>query len=420
MEFVTTLFGIFGYLLFLSICYLCFRHSAAVLGSKLNITACLAFPLAVICTLQVYLTYFTGFYSKPSLKYWLLLCLYIIITAVIESISTRFVNIKKYSTIKSDIHIYEMGSVMNIVITIFIIYACYDSYQMVSTMDLSIILQDDFQDDFGASAGGSFYARVFLMIMATYYLGYGKDWKSILLGLLCFFPSLIINTKGVIFIPIIAAFIVRYLNGYIKNVSRTLINIGLIGSVIFFSSYMWEFITYGENPLTDSYRWQYIGEKLLYYLTSGVQGFSSNLNTLDSVTYFNKAENITIAPFANFLSKFGVMESVRPISERIQMIGKMPLYGQCDTNVATYIGTIYLYNNFFCGLILHSFWVAVTTVIRVKAIKYRQPFSVCLFALFATVYVLGWFDFYFMQTFWVYMIVMVLILNVFNKLVVVK
>ncbi len=386
----------------------------SVTRSILNVTSCLSVPLAIICTLQVYLTYFAGFYSKPDIVYWILLSLYVILTVLVESYISKITNAKKYTLIKGHETSYRMGTYMNIVIALFIIYACYDSYKVVSSMDLALILQDEGQDDFGASAGGGFYVRVFLMIMATYYLGYGKDWKEVVIGLLCFFPSLVVNTKGVIFIPIIAAYIVRYLNGKIKNVRKSFISIGLVGACIFFASYMWEFITIGENSILDPYKWQYISEKLLYYLTAGVQGFSSNLSASDSAMYFDKVDNITIAPFSNFFSKFGLMEYIQPVSERIQHIGKMQLYGSCDSNVNTYIGTIYLYNSFLGGILLHIFWVTITTLIKIRAIKYRKPFTVCLFALFATGYVLGWFEFYFMQTFWVYMIAMVVILNVIN------
>lgn len=387
-----------------------------MLGNKLNITTCLAMPLVVICTLQVYLTYFTGFYTMPSIGYWLLLCLYIIITAIIESLSAKFISIKKYPIVQPNIQKSEINVLLNLLIAIFVIYACYDSYRVVSNMDLSMVLQEDGQDEFGTSAGGGFFARVFLMIMATYYLGYGTNWKSIVVGLLCFFPSLVVNTKGVIFIPIIAAFIVRYLNGQIKDLKKVLISIGFIGTFIFFASYMWEYFTLGENPLTDHYRWQYIGEKLLYYLTAGVQGFSVNLDSYNSIVYFDKVDNITIAPFSNFLSKFGIMNSVRPVTDWTCFIGNMPLYGPCDSNVNTYVGTIYLYNSFLGGLFLHIFWVVVTTILRIIAIRKRQPFTICLFALFATAYVLGWFEFYLMQTFWVYMVVMVVILNCVNLL----
>lgn len=416
MDFLLILLGVSGYILFLCVSIFCCRYSSLVLGSKLNITTCLALPLMIICTLQVFLTYLTGFFIKPTFDYWFILSFYIVITSVIESLSAKVVNVKKYTLVKKATPIPNMGFYLNVVIALFIIYACYDSYRVVSNIDLGLLLQDDGQDEFGASAGGGFYARVFLMIMSTYYLGYGKDWKSIGLGLLCFFPSLVVNTKGVIFIPIVAAFIVRYLNGAIKKLKVVLVPLGFIGIFIFFASYMWEYFTLGEDSLTDIYKWQYIGEKLLYYLTAGVQGFSVNLESEKALMYFSKADNVTIAPFSNFLSKFGLMDNVEPLTLWNITIGKLPIFGQCNSNVNTYIGTIYLYNSFLGAIILHVFWVIVTTIIRITAIKYRQPFTVCLFALFATGYVLGWFEFYFMQTFWVYMIVMVVILNVINSL----
>lgn len=407
--------GISGYLFFLFVSIFCCRYSSLVIGSKLNITTCLTLPLIIICTLQVFLTYLASYFIKPTFEYWFILSLYVFITLLVESISSKVLKSRNYCTLIDNAHVPSMGVLMNVAIALFIVYACYDSYRVVSNIDLTVLLQDDGQDEFGASAGGGFYVRVFLMIMATYYLGYGKDWKSIVVGLLCFFPSLVVNTKGVIFIPIVAAFIIRFMNGQISNVRKTLIVLGLIGTFIFYASYMWEYFTIGESPLLDPYRWQYISEKLLSYLTAGVQGFSVNIDSYEASVYFNNAENITIAPFSNFLSKFGIMKYISSICGWTCITGEMPNYGQCVSNVNTYIGTIYLYNNFVGGILLHSFWVLVTSIIRTIAIKNRQPFTVCLFALFATGYVLGWFDLYFMQTFWIYMIAMVVVLNFINN-----
>ena len=370
----------------------------------------------IICTLQVFLTYLIGYFTKPTIEYWFILSLYVIVTSLIESISVKVSKARKYSSIKDSANVPNIGFLMNAVIALFIVYTCYDSYRVVSNIDLALLLQDDGQDEFGSSAGGGFYARVFLMLMATYYLGYGKDWKVIGVGLLCFFPSLVVNTKGVIFIPIVAAFIVRYLNGEIKDIKKVLLLIGFIGIFIFFASYMWEYFTIGENPLTDLYRWQFISEKLLLYLTAGVQGFSVNIDSYEASVYFAKVDNVTIAPFSNFLSKFGLMDNVQPLTLWNITTGKLPTFGLCNSNVNSYVGTIYLYNSFLGGIILHSFWVVLTSIIRIKAIKNRQPYTVCLFALFATGYVLGWFEFYFMQTFWVYMIAMVIVLNFINSL----
>lgn len=408
--------------MFVFIGVICCKYTSIKLHSIINVTNCLTLPLIIICTIQVFLTYIFGlYYSIPPIEYWLVLILYIIITSIVEIFTNKCFDIYKITPTKLDDCFFYQGTgniniILKYIIIIFILYACYDSFIVVKNIDISMILQDEGQDEFGASMGGGFYARVFLMIIATYFFGYGNNWKDFGFGFLCLFPSLVINTKGIIFIPIVAGFIVRLYLKKIKNIKKLIVLIGLIGIIIFFSSYMWEFFTIGENPLSDSYRWQLISEKLLYYLTSGVQGFSANLDNIYCSEIFSKYENITLAPFNNFLSKFGITENVSAVSQHICYIGNLPTYGVCNSNVNTYIGTIYLYNCFFCGLLLHSFWVCITSIIRKLAFVNNQPFTVCLFALFATGYALGWFEFYFMHTFWVYMIVMVIILNCFNSL----
>ena len=52
----------------------------------------------------------------------------------------------------------------------------------------------------------------------------------------------------------------------------------------------------------DTY--QFIGSKLIDYLIAGVQSFSQNIST-HNVYSFKHLDNVTLAPFINFMAKFG-------------------------------------------------------------------------------------------------------------------
>ena len=417
---IYSIHGFLGYLVFLCICIFCMRTATLKYKTYLNVTTLFAFPYMVICTFQVFVTYILGLFSPPDVEYWLILSSFIIVGWTIELFvdkktikSTNLFNnsleIKKEEKNKKNNKYFEWITIL------FIIFTTYNSIEQLRNIDIAAILQEDFQDKFAASSGGGFYARVILILLATYYLGYNNSIKRNIIGFLCFIPSIIVNTKGVIFIPIIAAFITRLFYGKVKNAGKTILIVGSVGIFIFFASYMWEYSTYGKNALLDPSRWEYISNNLVFYILSGVQGFSKTLES-NSLHIFTIIDNITLTPFNNIISKFGLTKNISSINPIATSIGMLPTYGTGITNVNSYIGTLYLFNGLIGGLGLHIFWISLITLLKKNAFRKRKPVDVVLFSLFASGLVLDWFDFYFMQTFWMYLIIFIILFKVITLL----
>lgn len=418
---IQSFLGFLGFLIFIVISIFCMYTATIKYKTYLNVTTLFAFSYLVICTFQVFVTYILGLFNPPHFEYWLIISSFIIATWVIELIVDKKTIKKRINVNNNNIGINKEVNNKNkrkyfeLVTILFIVYSTYYSIQQVLNVDIGIMLQDEFQDEFATSTGGSFYTRVILIILATYYLGYQNSIKGFLIGLLCFIPSIIVNTKGILFIPIIAAFIIRLFSNKIKNAGKMVLIVGSIGIFIFYASYMLEYYTYGENPLFDPYRWQYISENLIFYTLSGAQSFSNTIDN-DSLEVFTKIDNITLTPFYNLLSKFGLAKNLSSINPVFLNIGTLPTYGTGISNVNTYVGSLYLFNGLIVGMGIHVFWISLITIFKKNAFRKRKPANVILFALFASGLVLDWFEFYFMQTFWFYIIIFIFLFQVISRL----
>ena len=71
------------------------------------------------------------------------------------------------------------------------------------------------------------------------------------------------------------------------------------------------------------------------------------------------------------------------------------------SNVNTYVGTLYLYNGMIIGNLLNILWVFITSFMD-EVFSKRNDILTALSALFCAAFSLGWFEYYFVHTFWVY------------------
>ncbi len=400
--------GFIGYILFLVVGLICIRCAHILFGSYLNITTVFIFPFLCVCSLQVIVTgcYHTMLF--PSIRYWEIIILFFSVTLLIEYVLFRILRMNKNEEVIYN-DMFGRNIYFLVFVSFYLLYMLYDTYKQISSMELTMIIQDEFAEDYGGSGG--FYSRLFLLICATFFMGYTKKWYGYLIGIICLIPSLVLNTKGIILMPILASFIVKAYNGQLSKITRKILIIGFLGVFIFFGSYMWEFSIYEESPLTDTGRWQQIFEKFMSYLLSGVQGFNINLQqTVDET--FDNIPNITLAPVNNMLSKLGIGHSVSVVNPISFSIGLSSVPDE-ESNVNTHIGTLYLFNGLLGGLIVHAFCISCTMIIKKTCqLLNNNSFFVVLYSLFLTGFALGWFEFYFMHTFWSYFIIITIILFV--------
>ena len=272
------------------------------------------------------------------------------------------------------------------------------------------VVQPEFQDRY--AAGFNFYVRLLMMIATAYYWGCAKIAKKhLLLGLVCLIPNALTFVKGIVFIPCLASILLRMKNGELKISLRAVLAIICIGIGVFFGVYLVEMGIYNPDILFKADTYKIIGTKLVNYLIAGVQSFSQNI--LDNnISRFRSADNITLAPLTNFLAKFGVEEKVETLCNIWQRFGySATRKAMVESNVNTYIGTIYLYNGFALGILLNCFWVFLASFLN-EIFERNRGIGAALSGLFCAAFALGWFDDYFIQTFWAYLIVIAIAIHV--------
>lgn len=403
------------FFIYVAVCLFCIRETKKITGNLISITNMFVIPYMLICIFQEVICIFNAYFILPSYGYWFINSLFVFLTYFTEILLTKiFKPCSRDKCLSSYVETFAYNKFFLLGCSSIVLVVALLSFKMVSNIDIALMLQDDFQGDFQDSAGGNFYIRLFTIIMAVYFWGINKSRLGYIIGAICFVPHVVVNTKGILFIPIISMFLVRIMLGRISNIKRTFITLGCIGTLIFFSSYMMEFFTYGENPLKDSDRWLYIFEKQVAYICSGVQEFAVNFQ--DGIEHNPNKINITLVPYLNILAKFGIGESVSSINEEFyRSIGTLPNYGKAFSNVNGYIGTLYLFNGLLGALIYHIYMIILTFIIKVKTYSCKRPFWIVLYSLFLSGFALGWFDFYFMQTFWIYLVILIVIIDYIGK-----
>ena len=403
--------GLFGYIIFGALSIFAVIITKKYLGTYLSITTALSLPYIIVCSFQVFVTAVLGVLDIPCFSYWIIISIFILATSIFE-ILFHSVFYKKRNDFTSHL---EVRWIFIVVALFFLVYVLYDVYTQVSNIEINVMLQDEFQDDFEESAGGGLLTRLFLMICSTYFLGIQRNKLGYIVGVLCLVPNLVVNTKGILLISVLAPIIIRFYLKEVRNTKRVLFIGALIGVFIFFGSYLYEYAILDDGALSDSSVYQYIGSKMVAYLMAGVQEFNFNIDNGREFLFHN-IDNVTLAPFSNFFHKFGMgryLSSVNPITG---ILGALPSYGVLSSNVNTYIGTLYLFNGFFGGIIIHFFWMSITLVVKHISDHTRSSFYIALYSLFMAGFFLGWFEFYFVHTFWIYFIVMTVVLDlVFSK-----
>lgn len=402
-----------GYIIFLITGVICCISSTRLLKIKLTFTNAVTVPYLCICTIQILICYYLRL-PLPIIEYWLILSIFTISVLTFECLAQYWFNNGVVACNISKVSgkdIYKNNTLFNIIIVITILYCFYSTWKLISNTNIALLLQVEFQDQYQKSGAGSLYSRLLLMILSVYLLTFRKGliWK--ILGCLSFIPNLVINTKGIIFIQILAILVVLIILRKIRNIYKLSIGVILIGILIFFGSYAYE--GYLSNwDLADSSFWNKTFTKLIIYVTGGVQAFNYNLVHCNDELIFSIYPNATLVPFNNFLAKFGLTQSYSSVTDF-----SVPIWTDGGTtNVNSMYGTIFLFDGLIGGIIIIGFWVILSSFIRYRAFKSGNPIDVVLFGLFYTPYLLGWFDFYFMQTFWIYIILIAIILRICLKI----
>jgi oligosaccharide repeat unit polymerase len=284
---------------------------------------------------------------------------------------------------------------------------------MRSLPNLGMVVQESFQNQY--TSGINFYLRLMSLIGTIYFWGLASKSKKIyfLLGLVCFIPNFLTFVKGITFIMILGALLSNIIINKRKVKLNLVVQIILLGIFVFFATYIIETVIWNPEKLADKETYQFIYGKLNSYLISGIQSFNININSNTDI--YKETENITIAPLVNILAKIGITERIDNVADIWIVLGEIPGYGVSSVNTNTYIGTIVLYNGLFTGLILNSAISGILYFFFYSSISNNNIVNVSRYALFSSGIILSWFEYYYMHSFWVYLILMYAAIKILSR-----
>lgn len=358
--------------------------------------------------------------EKSPIKYWAIMMIFLICTVLADQLGFQFANRVSIGKVKlkKEYPVDCLRGTSSKAIEISCIFASLFAlsrfvFLAVKLPRFYMIVQEDFQSSY--SDGMNFYIRLFLMICTVYFWGCTPlKKKSIFLGMMCFIPNMLTFVKGIVFIPCLGSILLRVKKKDIKISLKSGIFTCLVGILIFYLAYLIEMAIYDPTILKDSGTYKYIASKLIFYIISGVQSFSQNL--IRSAGDFKAVDNVTLAPIINFFAKLGFGKSINTINSIFQTLGFSTILDRRVTsNVNGYIGTLYLFNGMFFGCLLNIFWTFVVSFMEECFIE-RNDILTAMSFLFCASFALGWFEYYFVHTFWTYLIVIAIFANLLLKL----
>ena len=273
---------------------------------------------------------------------------------------------------------------------------------------LIIIVQQKFQDEY--ASGKNFYVRVFLMLLVVYYLGGAAlNKRNLLIGAIGLLPNVLTFVKGIILLPLLASILLRIKNKDIKISIKTVMFFAFVGGFVFFGVYALEMAIYDKKQLGDLYFYKQIAGKLIIYLVSGVQSFTQNFSSNRQI--FLEMDNVTLTPIINLLSKIGIGHGINNVGTVYQKFEYINLLGRRYTsNVNGYIGTLYLYNGFFFGNVINAFQVFLSSFL-LELFGKKKSMMTYVSMLYCISFCLGWFEYYFVHTFWTYLLVFGIVMS---------
>lgn len=287
-------------------------------------------------------------------------------------------------------------------------------FNMKNLGNIGQIVQEQFQTEY--TSGINFYLRLISMIGAIYFFGISNfnNKKFVILGIYSSLPIILTFVKGMIFIICLGSVIANTLVYKRKIKVKSIIYTIMSGIIIFFLVYMIETGIWNPEKLFKGETYEYIFANLNVYLTSGVQSF--NVNLQQSSNIFNQVSNPVYAPIINIISKIGIAERIDSINNIWSNLGYIRNYGNVLVNTNTYIGTLVLYCGIFKGLLIHLF-ISIIMYHLFYKMRYKDNIIyIVRYSLFITGFILGWFEYYYMHTFWIYLIIILYMFKVISKI----
>jgi oligosaccharide repeat unit polymerase len=408
------------YLLLFALVLVAARSEKNAYGTLLTPFCLISIPMLLITG---FLFFVASAYDFPQVSLSLILCDYLFFAVFFlpSIVARRFARREEDTGIlaaksESDAQKWVMkraDALMTVLVVFsFVWLVTYFISNARSVSVLGSVVQTDFQAKY--TGGFNFYPRILCLAGAAYFIGTcgrGKYYK-LLLAFIALVPLVLSLVKGIIFLPIIAGLILFCLINKIRIRIRKLIPIPILGVIIFFGVYMIENGIWKISNITTSDFYSFIFAKFNVYLVSGTESF--NVNLISGISYNEGIlKSPAFAPVINLLAKFSLAEHVEGIGPVFTVLGYINGYGTAQVNTDGFFGFIALYTGFTTAVFFSFFFSCVSYLLFLRARNRANIFYRLIYAMLAAGLFLGWFDYYFMQSFWYYLWIFFEIVAVF-------
>ena len=277
---------------------------------------------------------------------------------------------------------------------------------------VSFIVNEGFQAQY--TGGVNFYLRLICFFCVIYFLGTYKKGKkkNILVAILFLLPIFLTFVKGMIIMPCVGGAIMYCIINNKNLKLKNILLVSVLGIFFFLIVYFIEITIWDKNNIYDISTYKTMSDKFISYLTSGIQSFNYNIS---NNLFFNVdiVDNPIFSPFIKFLSKFNIVESNGYIPSNQAAIYSVFSNEYKYSNVNSFFGTLLLYSGWFKSIFMVGFISIYSYFLLIRA-KYNQDLvSKLIYSTFASGLVMGWFEYYYLQTFWVYMICIIEIIKIY-------
>ena len=294
--------------------------------------------------------------------------------------------------------------IIGIFVSIIQLFHFYKSGKSVSMAGQ--LVQEDFQLEY--SGGVYFYLRLVSMLCSAYLLAGVSKKRPLLIfaAVFCLLPVFLTFVKSVVILSLIAGVIGNIVVNDRKIRIKHVVNTVMLGFAVFFGVYLVEICIWDLSRLTDPDTYSYIFAKMNFYFISGPQSFNVVVGDEMGISNFQAQakDNLVLAPLINFLHILGLTESIKTACPVWTFMGYIPGYGIASGNVYSIIGQYVLYCGVFGSILANAFFTSIVCYFYCRYHLTGNPFLLVLYGMFGAFFCMGWFDDYFCQTFWVYMI----------------
>lgn len=266
------------------------------------------------------------------------------------------------------------------------------------------ITEPDFQNIY---EGQTYLYRLMCLILGAYSASKisGKSKRKIWVCFLCILPNALTFVKGTIIIAALSCMLTSIICNQKKLNTKKMLLVGLIAIVVsfiaFIGVYMVEICDGNLSKIFDIKTYKIIFNKIISYLSSGLAAFNTNIGNAQT---FLAKDNIIWSVYNNLLAKIKLMTRINAISDVWTVIGSTSSAGEIKVNVHSYYGTLYLYGGWAQAILAHFInYVIIYTLYRWS--KYSNMGKVC-YSIHVCGFILSWFEYYYMHSFWVYLLVL--------------